>query len=685
MAAGVEECPVPYPGRMPPTLADALRSFTDDDLLELFASRSDLTALLPQSLSQLAARSSTKVSVRRALDGLHRPDLQLLQTLAVLEPPVTLEAAARALGCTAGEVGPVMEGLRVRALVIKGANGFRPIRTVLELLPEKSGLAPGVVQAAQRGQRIVADFCPQPPPLPDATAERFPGGRAAQAAQHALEMTSLVAGIARWDGLPGVLRRGGVAQRDHRRFAADAGAAPEVWSTAMHAAWSLGLLAHDGEDWQATAELAAHLEADDADQWALLVDAWLSSSHIPSLAGEPVDPSPTGSGSRAGGPRAALSDETRRAGARERRRLLLQHIAAQARERDVRASTDAVMHLAAWLFPLVPAPGVQQEARFALAEAEAWGLLADGVPTALLESVLSGERAAEALRALLPPQVDQVILDSDLTITVPGRPTAAVQRLLEWAESDGRGPAATGRFTPSSIAAALRTGTSADHMLHALRDRAITPVPQALEFLITDEARKVGRIEVRSAQSVLTGEEAHLDRLFASDEASMLGLVRLAPTAALATVRPALAADLARCAGMVATGDTDASAPHPRSARRASAPAAGRPAVPAAMLISAGEGTQGPTDPSLRLEPAEAVRRIRAAEENPSASRHGVSDRIRAAIADGGELRLGIVDGRGGIVEKRARPLTLEAGRLTARDAADGTEFTVLVHRVTLG
>ena len=51
----------------------------------------------------------------------------------------------------------------------------------------------------------------------------------------------------------------------------------------------------------------------------------------------------------------------------------------------------------------------------------------------------------------------------------------------------------------------------------------------------------------------------------------------------------------------------------------------------------------------------------------------------------GDEIALGVVDGRGGVVVKRARPLSLEGGRLRAREADRDEEFTVLVHRVTLG
>ena len=87
--------------------------------------------------------------------------------------------------------------------------------------------------------------------------------------------------------------------------------------------------------------------------------------------------------------------------------------------------------------------------------------------------------------------------------------------------------------------------------------------------------------------------------------------------------------------------------------------------------------------PELRLPPAEAVARIREAEAGGADL--SVTDRLLEAIAQGTSLALGIVDGRGGVVVKQAQPISLEGGRLRAREAGRDEEFTVLVHRVTLG
>ncbi len=87
--------------------------------------------------------------------------------------------------------------------------------------------------------------------------------------------------------------------------------------------------------------------------------------------------------------------------------------------------------------------------------------------------------------------------------------------------------------------------------------------------------------------------------------------------------------------------------------------------------------------PELRIPAAEAVARIRDAEEGGTDL--SVTDRLLDAIARSTAIPLGIVDGQGGVVVKQALPLSLEGGRLRARESGSQEEFTVLVHRVTLG
>ena len=176
---------------------------------------------------------------------------------------------------------------------------------------------------------------------------------------------------------------------------------------------------------------------------------------------------------------------------------------------------------------------------------------------------------------------------------------------------------------------------------------------------------------VSRASTVLTAPAEVLDLLQAAPEAAALSLHRIAPTVAVTLSDAGFALQVARKAGL----SPAAVGPDGK---------AGGPELTHAL-------TGGPVDtdlvtvdgPELRLPAAEAVARLRAAEDGEGDL--SVTDRLLDAIAQGSELDLGIVDGRGGVVVRRALPLSLESGRLRAREPGKPEEFTVLVHRVTLG
>ena len=72
-------------GRTTParTLADQLRGWPDERLVALLRARPDLATPAPQDSSQLASRAATRSSIHRALDGLDRLELSVLDALLV--------------------------------------------------------------------------------------------------------------------------------------------------------------------------------------------------------------------------------------------------------------------------------------------------------------------------------------------------------------------------------------------------------------------------------------------------------------------------------------------------------------------------------------------------------------------------------------------------------------------------
>ncbi|WP_350227744.1 helicase-associated domain-containing protein [Paraoerskovia sediminicola] len=229
-------------------------------------------------------------------------------------------------------------------------------------------------------------------------------------------------------------------------------------------------------------------------------------------------------------------------------------------------TTDAVLDVLRWGSPRSRPPVAAVEGL--LTEAATLGITGAGAASPL-GAALRGDEAAgasasasrtlphptparvaelgAALDALVPPPVDEVLLQGDLTGIVPGRPGPALEALLaDSADVESRGAAVTVRFSGSSVTRALDAGRTADQLLAALGSHSRTPVPQPLEYLVRDAARRHGRLRVGSATSYLRSDDpAALAGLVDDRALRALGLFAIAPTvlaahAPAAEVRAAL-------------------------------------------------------------------------------------------------------------------------------------------------
>src|SRR5207249_8760972 len=65
-------------------------------------------------------------------------------------------------------------------------------------------------------------------------------------------------------------------------------------------------------------------------------------------------------------------------------------------------------------------------------------------------------------------------------------------------------------FTPESVRGALDAGRSADELLAALGEVADNPLPQPLEYLVRDVARRHGQVQVFAVTSCVRVADAAL-------------------------------------------------------------------------------------------------------------------------------------------------------------------------------
>ncbi|HZA81391.1 MAG TPA: helicase-associated domain-containing protein, partial [Actinomycetes bacterium] len=151
-------------------------------------------------------------------------------------------------------------------------------------------------------------------------------------------------------------------------------------------------------------------------------------------------------------------------------------------------------------------------------------------------------------------------------------------------------------------------------VLAFLRRHSSTPLPQALEYLVADAARRHGRLRVGGATTYLRGDPALVAGAVRSAAGRRLGLRELAPGVAVtARSQPELLAAL-RKAGEAPLAEEPDGSPRPegvRPVRHAQRPAPDRLGRPA---------PDGQPDRGPRADPAAVVDRLRGRGPLPAAT-----------------------------------------------------------------
>src|SRR5690606_31960067 len=124
-------------------------------------------------------------------------------------------------------------------------------------------------------------------------------------------------------------------------------------------------------------------------------------------------------------------------------------------------------------------------------------------------------QAAARMEPLVPPAVDHVLLQADLTAIAPGRLDGPVRTPLHLvSDVAARGGATVHRFGETSVRRALDVGWTADRLLAELAAASRTGVPQPLDYLVRDVARRHGQARVGACAAYLRSDDpALLDRV----------------------------------------------------------------------------------------------------------------------------------------------------------------------------
>jgi Helicase conserved C-terminal domain/WYL domain len=536
---------------------------------------------------------------------------------------------------------------------------------------------PGEVQIALRGGHTTRERVDLVPEI--ATSEREPAlvdRAAAGAAFEAVRRVELL--VDHWGGQPPVaLRSGALSVRDLKAAAEFAQLDEPTTALVVEVAAAAGLLATwpdaDGNPaWTPTEAFDTWCDEPAATRWVHLARAWLETERLPFLVGTRDE---------AGKTRNALDPEHTSRIAPETRAMLLGELAALPAGRVVATGTGpaSVVARLAWLRPRRP-PSRADQVVAALAEAAHLGLTGLGGLASYTRALLAGDDAAALLAPLLPDEVDQVLIQADLTAVAPGplvRDRARDLHLV--ADVESRGHATVYRFTPRSVRRAFDAGWAA-HEVHAfLAAVSRTPVPQPLTYLVDDAARTFGTVRVGHAEAFLRADdEAALTELLHHPRAGSLGLRRIAPTVLVSTtpldvliprMRELGVSPLVESIdGTVHVSRPDRQRARPRVARRT---AEARLEARLAQVVSA-----------IRAGDRVAATRTAAAPSTLALTPMGSLAALREAVEAGRTVLIGYVDNHGSATERLVDPVRVDGGWLTARDhrADDVRQFAV--HRI---
>jgi hypothetical protein len=543
-----------------------------------------------------------------------------------------------------------------------------PIDTQTVELPREVGLA-------LRGGTPFPSITPTPPAV--ALVETDVDHRGTTAVLDTLRHVGALAEL--WSAAPPqVLRAGGLGVRDLRRAARELSVSEDVAALLVEIAAAAGLIAasHGIEPmFLPTSEYDAWRRREPAPRWVALANAWLGMTRQPSLIGQRDERD------RLITP---LGPDAERGTIPALRRQVL-GVLADLPSGTAPAERADVLARLAWLTPR-RASAQRRQAEAIFAEADILGVTAAGGLTSYGRSVLRGSpSAAETLNAALPEPVDHFLVQPDLTVVVPGPPTADLaEELSAVAELESTGGASVYRITDTSVRRGLDAGHTAAGISALFDAHSRTPVPQALRYLVDDVARRHGVLRAGTASAYLRcDDQALLSRVLADRATASLELRRIAPTVVVANAPVSRVLDVLREAGYAPAAEAPDGA-----LVRLGADAPRAPSRPTSRLVR----NRPATDPAAAA--GELIRRLRAADKRAEIARRSVPPvpgvtsaatlgLLREAIRGGRRIWLGYVDAHGTSSQRTIEPISMAGGTLRGHDVDTGRLEAFALHHIT--
>jgi hypothetical protein len=714
-----------------PSFAQELRDRSDDDLTKLFSLRPDLITPVPADMTALSTRATSAPSLLRALETLNQWQLQVLEVCAALEDPFTKKEVV-ALSDKAAEL--VIAYLHSIALLYRDGYGYRLPRAVRDILGnEPAGLGPQaaspidlsvIKKAPDSAKEILAKLTWGPPrgqvgdirkkgtgihwllenqllipidtstvALPREVGIHLRGNKVhqeilisqprvegPQIKSADIERAALasIANTLRWvqelmnywsEETPTALQSGGLGVRDMKKASEHLGVDESCTAFIAELAYLAGLLNVEADGRiLPSAQFDLWQNKEPEEQWRDLVSLWKVTSRVAGLIGRSDSRNIT-----------ALSTELDRSNAALIRRLVLELLLENP---GIAPTVKSAQKAITWRYPHRRGISITAElVEWTLREAE-WLGITGGSALSAFGAKFINDAESLGINSALPKPVEHILVQADNTAIAPGPLTIEVARMLStFADIESRGGATVYRFSESSIRRGLDHGHSGDEIKTFLAKTSKTPIPQPLEYLIADVAKKHGKLRVGYANTYLRCEDqAIISAILSDKKLEHLSFRQIAPQVLISDTESDEAMDELRRAGYFPSGENaQGSVVNMPIQIRSKA----RPKPPRII----GE-TLKPSEQML----ASAIRTLRTGEraakkrpigEIPRSTANETMDLLNEYLGKGVSLRIGYADSNGGVSLRIIDPLSISLGTLVARDHATNAITPFKIARIT--
>ena len=722
------------------SFSDYLRSVDDAALLDLFTARPDLVTPVPPDIASLAVRACSAPSLARAIDSLNQWQFQVLEATASLNEPFFEKSVVT---LTDKEAKGALEHLVRIGLVYPSDDGMRLPTQLRDVIgTEPAGLGPASMaklklseldDAPADAKKVLERLIWGPPrgsvgdiknpgpgvtwllenkflvPLDQRTVilprevaialrggkvhkERFikqPSLSGAKRDERQINLAAIanVSTVLRWveellnfwaDEPADALRAGGLGVRDLKIISTHLGVDESCTAFVTELAYLASLISIDADDRILPSnKFDIWLMQTPADRWQMLASQWLITSRVSGLVGR-VEAKNV----------AALGPELDRVNAARVRALTLELLR---ENQGIAPEWNSFKEVLSWRAPVRRNSSLQEElAEWTLREAEWLGITGQGALSKFGAQFLDGDDLS-SINEDLPKTVDHILIQSDNTAIAPGPLEHEIsQALAMMAEIESRGGATVYRFTESTIRRALDHGKTGDEIKTFLIKTSKTPMPQPLEYLIADVAKKHGKLRVGNTCSFIRCEDtALISQIMNDKKLEILALRRIAPEVVICDMDATDAMRVLRECGYLPAGESANGMilTGPRSNR-----ALTKPRPPRVI----GE-VEIPDTESLKT----AIRALRTGEKStyrqtrlrqvanealgqlPRTTANETMDILNQFIIDEKTLSIGYADNNGGVTHRIIDPIRISAGALIARDHATGEVQSFRIPRIT--